>query len=155
MAIKTVISKSGKVYQYDASKYKYKHKSTRGKTLVGKSGKVNKKNIDALKADIDLDPRYNKYEKMYLKADLDALVKKRHIFGEKLTTSGFFGKQADDSISRMFINAGYDPELAAAMYGIDLDALLDPANWTGSTFIYGNKTYEFKFTYTDDILVEV
>jgi hypothetical protein len=45
MKSKIVKSKTGKVYTYDASKYKYKHKSTRGLTLVGKNGRIDKKNI--------------------------------------------------------------------------------------------------------------
>ena len=155
MSIKRVKSKSGKVYEYDTSKYKYKHKSTRGRVLVGKNGRINKNNIDAFKDNIDNNPNYTDLEKLYLKTDLDALVKQKHKAGEKLTTNGFLSRQKDDAISRMFMNAGYDVDVVASRYGFNTDALLDESNWNGDIFTYNGKAYQFDFTYYGDILTEI
>lgn len=155
MKIKRVISKTGKVYEYDASKYVYKHKSTRGLTLVGKNGRVYEKNIEKLKSMIDANDKYSAAEKTYLKADLDAFVKVKKLNKERLTSSGFFGRLESDSVTRMFVNAGYSPDDVSALYDIDKDALLDETNWSGDVFIYGGKMFRFNFTYTGDIFSEV
>lgn len=155
MKIKRVVSKTGKVYIYDASKYKYTHKSTRGLTLVGRTGKINKRNVDKLKEMINKNENYSAAEKKYLIADLDAYVSMKHINEEKLTSTGFFGKQQSDSIDRMFTNAGYSVDEAANLYGIPADALRDSDNWDGDEFSYNGKTYKFTFTYTGDILTEM
>lgn len=155
MRIKKVVSKTGKVYEYDASRYVYKHKSTRGLTLVGKSGKVYNKNIQKIKDLIDANTSYTDAEKTYLKADLDAYVKVKKMNKEKLTSSGFFGKEESDAVSRMFVNAGYSVSDIANIYGIDVDDLLDSNNWSGDTLIINGQMYKFNFTYTGDILTEI
>ena len=155
MRIKKVVSKTGKVYIYDANRYKYTHKSTRGLTLVGKSGKINKKNINTIKNIINANNNYSAAEKKYLIADLDAYVAMKHINQEKLTSTGFFGKQESDEIDRMFTNAGYSIDEAASLYGIPADELRNPNNWNGDEFTYNGKTYKFTFTYTGDILTEI
>ena len=154
MRIKTVKSKSGKVYTYDASKYTYKHKSTRGLTLVGKDGRIDKKNIQKLKDRIDANTSYSTSEKRYLKADLDAMVKQKHKAGEKMTTTGFFGHLESDKIAKMFTNAGYSIKDVATIYNISETELLDTNRWSGDTFTASTgKTFTFKFTYQGDILV--
>lgn len=154
MKIKTVKSKSGKIYTYDASKYSYKHKSTRGLTLVGKNGRINKKNIQRFKAQIDANTAYSVSEKRYLKADLDAMVKQRHRAGEKLTTSGFFGHLEKDRIAKLFTNAGYSLSEVARQYGVAESELLDTRRWAGDTFTTpGGIVLTFKFTYQGDIFV--
>ena len=155
MRIKKVVSKTGKIYIYDANRYKYTHKSTRGLTLVGKSGKINKKNINTIKNIINSNNNYSAAEKKYLIADLDAYVSMKHINQEKLTSTGFFGKQESDEIDRMFTNAGYSIDEAASMYGIPADELRNTNNWNGDEFTYNGKTYKFTFTYTGDILTEI
>lgn len=138
--VKRVVSKSGKIYLYDASKYKYKHKSTRGATLVGKTGKINRKNInkyeDAIRASADL----TEGEKINLINKLEAEISARHKRGEKLSTTGFEGTQAEDEIDRMFANAGVSTEDVAVEYGIPEDELRNPDNWSGNTFSYGGRT---------------
>lgn len=150
MAIKRVKSKSGKIYTYD-----YTHKSTRGLTLVGKGGRIDKKNIKKFKDIIDATPGYSLSEKIYLKADLDNMVKLRHKQKKKLTTTGFLGQKAKDDKEKMFINAGYSVDEVAAKYGVPAHELLDPANWVGDTFTSPStgKTYTFRFTYQGEILV--
>lgn len=154
MRIKKVKAKSGKVYTYDASKYQYKHKSTRGLTLVGKNGRIDKANIQKFKDAIDANKSYSAAEKRYLKADLDAMVKQKHRAGEKMTTTGFLGHLEKNKISKMFTNAGYSTADVASEYGISEAELLDPNNWLGDVFTsIGGKTLTFKFTYQGDILV--
>ncbi len=75
MKTKRVVNKkTGKVYEYPAEKYNYRHKTTRGLTLVSNKGVVYKKNIEKLKAIIDANEDYSQVEKIYLKSDLDAYV---------------------------------------------------------------------------------
>ena len=156
MKIKRVRAKSGKIYEYDASKYKYKHKSTRGLTLVGKNGAVYRKIIEKLKETIDANDNYSRAEKIYLKSELDDLVKRRHNSKEKLTSSGFFGKQESDEVRRLFINAGYDPKEVADIYGFDPKHLLNPENWQNNE--YKDPTgaaFEFAFTYTGELFTRL
>jgi hypothetical protein len=150
---KTVKSKSGKVYVYEASKYKYKHKSTRGLTLVGKNGRIDKKNIQKFKDTIDANKSYTAAEKRYLKADLDAMVAQKHKANQKLTTTGFLGHLESNKISKMFTNAGYSIPEVVAEYGMSEAELLDPKNWAGNEFTIGGKTLTFNFTYQGDIFV--
>lgn len=150
---KTVKSKSGKIYTYDANRYKYSHKSTRGLTLVGKNGRVDKKNIQKFKDLIDSNANYTNAEKRYLKADLDAMVAQKHKAGQKLTTSGFLGHLESNKISKMFINAGYSTADVASEYNIPETELINPANWIGNQFKFGNAAFTFNFTYQGDILI--
>lgn len=153
MRYKKVKAKSGKVYIYDADKYKYKHKSTRGLTLVGKNGRIDKKNIQKFKDTIDANKAYTAAEKRYLKADLDAMVAQRHKANQKLTTTGFLGHLESDKISKMFTNAGYSTAEVAAEYGLSEAELLNPKNWAGNEFTSGGRALTFTFTYQGDILV--
>lgn len=150
---KTVKSKSGKIYTYDASRYKYTHKSTRGLTLVGKNGRIDKKNIQKFKDLIDKNSSYTAAEKRYLKADLDAMVAQKHKAGQKLTTTGFLGHLETDKVSKMFTNAGYSTADVAAEYNIPEAELLNPNNWIGNQFKFGTTAFTFNFTYQGDILV--
>lgn len=154
MRIKTVKSKSGKIYSYDASKYVYRHKSTRGLTLVGKGGRVDKKNIQKFKDSIDANSSYTAAEKRFLKADLDAMVAQKHKAKEKMTTSGFLGHLSKNKISKMFTNAGYSTADVAAEYSLSEAELLDEKNWKGDVFTTSaGISYTFKFTYQGDIFI--
>ena len=153
--VKRVKSKSGKIYLYDAKKYRYQHKSTRGATLVGKSGKINRKNVDAYIEAIKKNEGLTEAEKISLVADLEEQVNARHKRAEKLTTTGFEGYQKEDAFDRMFANAGVSTEEIADEYGIPEDALRDPANWSGDIFTYGGRTWVFKFTYRGNLLNEI
>ena len=152
MKFKTVKSKSGKVYTYDASRYKYKHKSTKGLTLVGKGGRVDKKNIQKFKDVIDANATYSDSEKRYLKADLDAMVNQRSKSGQKMTTSGFMAHLEKSKISKMFTNAGYSTAEVASQYGISEAELLDTTRWNDDKFTSSSGVvYTFTFTYQGDI----
>jgi hypothetical protein len=153
MSYKKVVSKTGKVYIYDSSKYKYKHKSTKGLTLVGKNGRIDKKNVEKFKLLIDQNTAYTAAEKRYLKADLDAMVSQKHKAGQKLTTTGFLGHLETNAISRMFTNAGYSTADVASMYGFSEADLLDPSNWIGNEITIAGRVYTFNFTYQGDILI--
>lgn len=150
---KTVKSKTGKIYTYDASRYKYTHKSTRGLTLVGKNGRIDKKNIQKFKDSIDNNAAYTAAEKRYLKADLDAMIAQKHKAGQKLSTTGFLGHLESDKVSKMFANAGYSTADVAAEYNIPEAELLNASNWTGNQFKYGSMMFTFNFTYQGDILI--
>lgn len=150
---KIVKSKTGKIYTYDASRYKYKHKSTRGFTLVGKDGRIDKKNIQKFKDLIDSNSSYSAAEKRYLKADLDAMVAQKHKAGQKLTTTGFMGHLETNKISKMFANAGYSTADVAKEYEILEADLLDAKNWSGNQFKNGGVILTFNFTYQGDIFV--
>lgn len=150
---KTVKSKTGKIYTYDASRYKYTHKSTRGLTLVGKNGRIDKKNIQKFKDSIDNNSAYTSAEKRYLKADLDAMIAQKHKAGQKLSTTGFLGHLESDKVSKMFANAGYSTADVAAQYGIPEAELINASNWTGNQFKYGSTMFTFNFTYQGDILI--
>lgn len=154
MKLKTVKSKTGKIYTYDASKYKYTHKSTRGITLVGKNGRIDKNNIQKFKDIIDANTSYSAVEKRYLKARLDAEVKQRHSDSKRLTSAGFLGVLEKNKIAKMFTNAGYSTADVAAEYGISESELLDKSRWAGDTFTSSSgKVLHFKFTYTGEIFV--
>lgn len=161
MKIKRVKSKSGKIYEYDASKYKYKHKSSRGLVLVSAKGKVNQKNVDKFKDIIDSNDSYTLKDKISLKARLDEYVyqRKSEKNGKRLTSSGFLGhieatKKDSNRVKRLMANAGYSPEEVAREYDIDIDELLNLDNWSGDTFTYQGRTYLFSFTYTGSIFSE-
>ena len=152
MKSKIVKSKTGKIYTYDASKYKYKHKSTRGITLVGKGGRVDKKNIQKFKDAIDANSSYSTAEKRYIKADLDAMVKQKHMTGQKMTSTGFIGHLEKSKISKMFANAGYSTAEVASQYGISEAELLDTSRWKDNEFTSSaGVVYTFNFTYQGDI----
>ena len=120
---RTYKTKSGivtKTYFYD---YKNsKRKSTRSKTLVSKSGKINKKNVADFKKKIDDSMNLSATEKRSMKADLDAYVKQRSI------VSGFQGHLESDKMARMFANLGAAPDEIADEYGFDEDDLLNEDN---------------------------
>ena len=123
-----------KTYSYN--NYKYTHKSTRGKVLVNAKGQVNKKNVDELKQIIKDSDEYTAAEKRAALADVDAYVNARHKSKKKLTTTGLAGLRVSDDESfyeyeggwkyaKMFANAGYTPEEAAAQIGVEAEYLLN------------------------------
>lgn len=134
--------------------YEYKSTSRRGKTLVGKSGRVNQKNVDAFKEQIRQSSK-NEAEKRTLIADLDALVHQRHNSKKKLTVSGFLGKMRRDAPSRFLTNAGYSVEEFAEETGLDEADILDPRHWNHGLLTVGNRRFKFKFTYTGELYEEL
>jgi hypothetical protein len=161
---RTWITKSGitktKTYIYEG-----RGKSRRGLTLVGKNGKVNKKNVDKFKDEIRADSSLTTAEKYGLIKDVDILVKTRAVNGKKLTTSGFYGKQIGatkdpqlnkiKNIERLLANAGYSAEEAAEELDIDESDILDASNWMGDIFNFAGASYQVKFTYTGSLFTRI
>lgn len=134
--------------------YNYK-KSTRGRILVDKNGKINQKNINKLKQQIET--QYDTTVSNYLKDELDRIVEEKHNIRnhKELRTTGFWGRLEDNSVTRMFSNMGQSLDDVADMYGLDPNDLLNEDNWNFSdnTFtdpVTGN-VLNFQFSYTDSI----
>ena len=144
---------SKKKNQFVTKVYQYKSTSRRGKTLVGKTGRVNQKNIDAFKEQIR-NSNANEAEKRTLIADLDALVHQRHNSKKKLTTTGFLGKMRRDAPSRFLSNAGYSTEEFAEETGLDEADILDPRNWEHGILTVDGRHFKFSFTYTGELYEE-
>lgn len=147
---KTVTRKyySKKEGKYVTKTYTYSHKSTKGKVLVSKTGKVKTKNVEAMRAAIKGNPAYTDAEKRAALNDLEILVKIRSKNKERLTTTGFTGWRQDNETDRFFANAGYSVEEFAAELGIDPDEVRDRDNWVDGKFKLGDKEVSFNFTYT-------
>lgn len=148
--IRTYYSK--KLGKYVTKTYEYAHKSTRGATLVSKTGKVNKKNVDKLKAEINASKDMNAAEKRATIINLDSLVKQRSKDGKKLTESGFWGTEESNDINRMLSNLGVDAEEAAFELGVSEDDILNEANWNGDIFM---GQWAFTFTYTGRVFKRI
>ena len=66
---------------------------------------------------------------------------------------------ADSKIEKAIINTGYTADELASELGIDVAGigvadLLDEANWSGSEFTFGGKTWDFEFKYDGSVMVE-
>lgn len=139
------------------SSYKTKgyRPSKRGKTLVGKNGRItnnSKKNVEQYKAQIDARTDLSDREKRSLKADVDAYVSQAHREGKKLTTNGLEARYKNDSVNRLLTNAGYTPEEFAEEAGVDVDTVMNPDSWSNGLFL---GMYEINFQYAGSILRKV
>lgn len=148
-----------KEYTYGAGK------SRRGLTLVGKSGRLNHKNIQRFKDSIDTNDLLSVSEKVTLKNELNALIKVRHEKGQKLTTTGFYGWKEEKKINKLLTNAGYTAEELADEIGVSEEDILNADNWKKDKDADGNEIsqmyfefngtiYDIQFNYTSSILVE-
>ena len=144
---------SKKKGQFVTKVYEYKGKSRRGKTLVGKGGRIYQKNIDELKEQIANSDR-SQSEKRYLLADLNARVKQRHKDERRLTTSGWAAIYKEDKVSKFLTNAGYNPEEFADELGVDLEDVLDINNWDDGILNIGSRHFKFNWTYTGEFYEE-
>lgn len=132
-------------------KYYERGKSRRGLTLVGKGGKINKKNLQKFKDEINKDTSLTTAEKQGFIADAEIMAKQRAKEGRKLTTTGFYGELQSSKISRLLANAGYSSEEAALELGVNEADILNAANWSGDVFSFGGKNWSVKFTYTGSL----
>ena len=146
---------SKKLGKMVTKEYTYEHKSRKGKTLVDKNGRINKKNVDKVRQDINSREDLTAAEKRALNINLDALVDQRKQDKKKLTTNGFYGTMTDNDINRLFVNAGYSIEEVSQMYGIDEDELLNEENWNGDQFTYNGRSFALQFGYTINIFKEI
>lgn len=117
--------------------------------LVDKRGRIIQKNVDRMKDAIQSGD-YSEAQKMTIIADLNATVRERKKNHKKLTTRGFMGERADDSISRFLVNAGYSPEEFSEETGISEDDIMNPDNWKDGKFRFKDRTISFTWTYTGD-----
>lgn len=151
---RTWTTKSGitktKTYTYTG-----KGKSRRGLTLVGKNGKINKKNLEKFKNEIKADNSLTTAEKQGIIADVNIMAKQRAQEGRKLTTTGFYGELQNTKISRLLANAGYSVEEAANELGITETDILNTSNWSGDIFRFAGITYQVKFTYTGSLFTAI
>ena len=120
-------------------------RSTKGKILVNKQGKINEKNVEKYKETIINNANLSEEAKRQLMDVLNQTINLRKDHIKELTTSGFRSLRINDPITRMFSNAGYSVEEVAEEYGLNVDDLLDQKNWNGS--IYKGE-WEFIFNYT-------
>lgn len=141
--------------------YTYGHASRRGKTLVGKGGKKNTKNIQSFIDSINNNPNFSEAEKRTTINDLKTFINQRVKQGRKLTTTGFTGHRQDDEIDRLFSNFGITAEEAAAELGVSIDTIYDTDNWYDGIFSFKDedknklRKFEFKRTYTENIWEEI
>lgn len=136
-----------------------RRKSSRGRVLVSKTGRKNKKNIEDYKDTIRNDKSLTPLEKRAKLADLDDYINQRAKdnrsgYGKRLTTNGFEAFEKADGLERMFASVGMSADEIAARYGLDEQELLDPANWDRGVFTASNgDTYTFKHSYSGEVLV--
>lgn len=135
--------------------YKGTGKSRRGLTLVGKNGKINKKNVEKFKDQIKADTSLTTAEKQGFIADLNIMTKQRMSEGRKLTTTGFYGELQSSKITRLLANAGYSSEEAAMELGVNEIDILNTSNWSGDVFSFGGVSYLVKFTYTGSLFTKI
>lgn len=135
--------------------YKGTGKSRRGLTLVGKNGKINKKNVQKFKDQIKADTSLTTAEKQGFIADLNIMTKQRMAEGRKLTTTGFYGELQSSKVTRLLANAGYSSEEAAMELGISETDILNTSNWNGDVFSFGGASYLIKFTYTGSLFTKI
>ena len=127
-------------------------RSKRGLTLVGKSGRINHKNIERFEQEILNNPNYDDNTKLTLINQERALVKARHQNERKLTTSGFFGVLEENKIEKLLTNAGYTAEELAEETGVSEKDILNPNNWNAGVFM---GQWQLEFNYTGPILKKI
>lgn len=128
-----------KTYHYNRKKAK------RSDLIVGKSGKVYKDRLKKLKDSLD---EYDQFELdliiIHQQAKKDARISERTLRS----------MLADSKIQKAIINTGYTPDELAAEMGINVDDLLDEANWDGDIFKLGDRTWNFEFRYDGSVMTE-
>lgn len=127
-------------------------KSKRGRTLVGKDGRItsnSKKNVQNLINEISANEEYSDSEKITLINDLNAYVEQAHIDKKKMTVNGFWARYEENKISRMLVNAGYTPDELAKEIGVTEDEVMNPNNWNKGVFM---GKWELSFQYTGELL---
>lgn len=142
--IHVIRSKKGKVYHYD-----------RDRKVLVKNGKVHDKNVDSYINKIKRSKVLTDKEKLTLINDLKAKVKEYAQDGKTLSNYGFEGHRANNAIDRLFANAGRSIEDAAAEIGVSEQDLRNPKNWNDGVFTLNGKAWEFRMSYTGDVLSEI
>ena len=126
-----------KTYEYDTRAH--------SPLIINKKGKVYEDKLKRLRDSLNYMDQY----------ELDLLIenqlyKKNPRISEKTLRSMI----ADSKIEKAIINTGYTADELASELGIDVADLLDEANWSGSEFTFGGKTWDFEFKYDGSVMVE-
>ena len=126
-----------KTYEYDTRAH--------SPLIINKKGKVYEDKLKRLRDSLNYMDQY----------ELDLLIenqlyKKNPRISEKTLRSMI----ADNKIEKAIINTGYTADELASELGIDVADLLDEANWSGSEFTFGGKTWDFEFKYDGSVMVE-
>ena len=134
-----------KTYEYNVKKAK------RSDLIIGRTGKVYKDRLKRLRESLS-DPN-DQYELDIRIAHRLAMAQN---YGEnpRISERTLRSMIADSKIEKAIINTGYTPEELASELGINVEDLLDKANWSGSEFTFGGKTWDFEFRYDGSIMVE-
>lgn len=147
---KTVRSKTGKVYTYAKGK---------SATIVDSLGRVRTKARNAIIAELKAkgaDPD--------LISEAEAYIDSRSSTADTLTISGLQGHLTHYAFNRagglmysdkrtriatMLANAGVSEDEAAQQLGVNVNDVLDEANWQGDIFTnpYTGQQFKFNFTY--------
>ena len=127
-----------KIYEYD--------KRAQSPLIINKKGKVYEDKLKRLRDSLS-DP--NDQDELDLIIE-NQLYKKNPRISEKTLRSML----ADSKIQKAIINTGYTPEELAAEMGINVDDLLDEANWDGDIFKLDDRTWTFEFKYDGSVMVE-
>lgn len=127
-----------KTYEYDTRAH--------SPLIISKKGKVYEDKLKRLRNSLS-DPNDQ--------AELDLLIenqlyKKNPRISEKTLRSMI----SNSKIEKAIINTGYTADELASELGIDVADLLDEANWSGSEFTFGGKTWDFEFKYDGSVMVE-
>lgn len=138
-----------KVYEYEtvktaSGKVTTKSRSRRSKLIIGKNGVYQDRLEELLRATPD----------PAMRAEIKAKVREAVRKNEKMTVKSLLSKISESKIEKAFINAGYTEQEILTELGVSRDVLFDEANWSGSEFRYGGEVYDFRFTYTGNVLIK-
>lgn len=133
-----------KTYEYNVKKAK------RSDLIIGRTGKVYEDRLKKLRDSLSLDDQHE------LDRRIAHQLAMAQNYGEnpRISERTLRSMIADSQIEKAIINTGYTPEELANELGIDVDDLLDEANWKDSIFTFGGKTWNFEFRYDGSIMVE-
>ena len=132
-----------KTYEYNV------HKAKRSDLIVGRTGKIYKDRLNALRSTLNTDDQY----------ELDLLILHQQAKAERGQDSRISERTlrsmlSESKIEKAIINTGYSVEELADELGISVADLLDENNWDGSTFTFGGSSWDFEFRYEGDIMVK-
>ena len=127
-----------KTYEYDTRAH--------SPLIINKKGKVYEDKLKRLRNSLT-DP--NEQDELDLIIE-NQLYKKNPRISEKTLRSML----SNSKIEKAIINTGYTADELASELGIKVDDLLNEANWSGSEFTFGGKTWDFEFKYDGSVMVE-
>lgn len=138
------------------AKRKYTRHSTRGKLIVGKGGRLYKKNLREFYQQIE-SSNIDELEKIAYYEYLEAMVLRKRTKKEKMSTNGFLAIFEENKMAKLCRNAGRSVTDVAQELGISEDELLHNVKWVDSHTIMLNdgREFTFEFNYTTDLFTEI